>query len=277
MLALRSVLVIDALDEPSLRAAAGSAADAILIDLAHAGDAGRTLAVRHAKAIARTGRPVLARVAGARSGGLAVDIEAIVGDWLAGIVLAGCEEPQDARDADVQIRKQETRRGLVPGDIALIPEIDSSAALLALPRTLAAIDRFRAIALDAGAFLDSSRLGPGGSGLPDHAMGEVATIADAARLPWILAGEASEASATRAYECGASGVTVRSEGATRGMNSLFTPQPEDVDRARALVSGQDAPRRRGAPPAPTLDRRALRRARALVALADAIASREAIT
>ena len=83
MLALRSILAMDALDEGAMRAAATSAADAIVIDVAHASLHGqraeaRRLAVRYVAAIAKTGRPVFVRVSDARSGQLSADIEGVV-------------------------------------------------------------------------------------------------------------------------------------------------------------------------------------------------------
>src|SRR5690606_19589819 len=102
MFALRSILVMDALDEGAMKAAASSAADAILIDLAAPSLHGqrteaRQLAKRHVQAIGKTGRPVLVRVSDARSGETAADIEAVVGPTLTGVVVSGVEEPQDAR------------------------------------------------------------------------------------------------------------------------------------------------------------------------------------
>lgn len=297
MLALRSILVIDALDAGALKAAASSAADAVLIDLAHPSVHGqrpeaRAQTARRGKAIAKGGRPVLVRVSDARSGEMAADIEAIVGDWLTGVILAGVEEPQDARDADVQIRKWEMRRKRTPGETVLVPEVDSAEGLVGLFRMLTAVDRFGAVSLSVDGLRADLRLGPAATGLYDHAMAEVAIAADAARLPWVLHVShhrpGVERMPSRAHAFGAAGVTVHSEGEARGMNSLFAPGEAEVTIARAMVAEWARLRKRGerlgvvagevveAPGYDRLvDRRTVRRAQSLLDVADAIARREA--
>lgn len=298
MLALRSILVIDALDEGALKAAASSAADAILIDLAHPSMHGqrpqaRASAARHGRAIAKTGRPVLVRVSDTRSGEMSADVEAVVGAWLTGVVLAGVEEPQDTRDADVQIRKWEMRRKRTPGEIVLVPEVDSAEGLVGLFRMLTAVDRFGAISLSVDGLRADLRLGPGATALYEHAMAEVAIAADAARLPWVLHVShhrpGVESMPTRAHAFGAAGVTVHGEGEARGMNSLFAPGDAEVTIARAMAAEWARLRKRGerlgvvagevveAPGYDRLvDRRTVRRAQSLLNLADAIAAREAL-
>ena len=64
----------------------------------------------------------------------------VVRDGLSAVMLAGSERPQDARELDVAIRKQEMRRGLEPGGVRLIAEVDSAAGLRALPDILDSIE-----------------------------------------------------------------------------------------------------------------------------------------
>lgn len=296
MLALRSLLVVSALDAPALVAAARSAADAVVIDLARPAvvgkrDKARTLAVKHAKAIAKTGRPVFARVADTRSHEMEADLDALAGGWLAAVVLTGAEAPQDARDADVQIRKREMRLGLTPGGIRLIPEVDSAEGLDALPRILEAVDRHAAVALSAEGLRIDLRLGGRASALYDHAMADVAIHADTARLPWVLSLDAHRpewaALPVRAHDFGAAGLALHDETAVRGMNALFAPDPTEVAIARVMMTEWERVRASGAwtgvvagevIEAPTtdrlVDRRTVRRARALIALADAVERRE---
>lgn len=298
MLALRSILVMDALDEGAMRAAAGTAADAVVIDLAHPSLHGqradaRRLAARHAATIAKTGRPVIVRVSDARSGQMDADIEAIISPSIAGILVSGVEEPQDVRDADVAVRKQEMRRHLGAGGIAILPEIDSAEGLVALPRILLAIDRVRAVVLSVDGLRSDLRLGTDAAPLFAHAMSEVAIQSDAARVPWVLHlahhRPGIEQLPSLAHDLGALGVTVSQEGETRGMNSLFTPAVGETTVARAMVAEWDRVRKRGEvlgvvagehPEVPgydrLVDRRTVRRARALLEVADAIARREAI-
>ena len=299
MLALRSILQMDALDEGALRAATSTAADAVLIDLAHPSLHGqrpeaRTLAARLGRAIAQTGRPVLVRVGDARSGEMAADAEAVVGSWLSGVVVAAVEEPQDVRDADVLVRKFEMRHRLTPGEISIVPEIDSAEGLVALSNVLLSIDRVGAVSLSVDGLRQDLRLGPGAGALFDHAMAEVAIRADAARLPWVVHvahhRPGMEQIAVRAHDLGAAGVTVDHEGEARGMNSLFAPLPSEVAIARAMVAEWERVRKRGevlgvvageAIEVPgydrLVDRRTVRRARVLLELVEAIKRREAVS
>lgn len=297
MLALRSILVVEALDRPGLEAARRSAADAVLVDLAAPGlhgqrEAARAAARRYAKAIAKAGRPTHARVSDTRSGELDADLDAVVGESTSAVVLSGAEVPQDVRDADVAIRKREMRLSLQPGAIRLIPEVDSAAGLLALPRMLDAVDRHGAVALNIDGVREDLRLGDRATALYEHAMADVAMAARAAGLPWLLAlthhRTDSAGLPTRAHEYGAAGVTVDEESAVRGMNALFALDPVEVAIARAMVAEWERLQKRGRVvgvvagevlEAPTydrlVDRRSVRRARALIDLADAIARREA--
>lgn len=298
MLALRSTLVIDALDDAALSAAGRSAADAIAIDLASPtvhGDRtrARANAARAIRAIGETGRPVHVRVSDTRSGELEADLDAIVGEHVAAIVLSGAEVPQDVRDIDVAIRKREMRLSIAPGSIRLIPEIDSAEGLAHLVRILNAIDRHGGVALSIDGLREDMRLGDRAATLYDHAMADLAVAAHTARLPWILAVTHHRPETAglpqRAHDFGAAGVTLRDEGAVRETNALFTPDPIEVAVARATIAEWERLRARGEwvgvvagemPEASTydrlVDRRAIRRARVLLADADAIAAREGV-
>ena len=297
MLALRSTLVIDGLDDAALAAAPRSAADAIAIDLASPavhGDRARARANarRRIRAIAEAGRPVHVRISDTRSGEMDGDLDAVTSEYLAAIVLSGAELPQDVRDVDVAVRKREMRLAIDPGRIRLIAEIDSAEGLTHLARILNAVDRHGAVALSIDGLRDDLRLGDRAATLYDHAMADLAVAAHTAGLPWVLATThhrpETASLPTRAHDFGAAGVTVRDESAVRGMNALFTPDPVEVVVARAMLVEWTRIRGCGGwvgvvagemPEAATydrlVDRRTVRRARALVALADAIAQRAA--
>jgi len=303
-LALRTSLGIDGDDDAPYTAALSSAADAIIFDLAspevhdHRGPA-RRAAARHAPPLAATGRAVHARVSDTRSGELEADVAAVVSEHLDAVHLSGAETPQDVRDADVAIRRHEMRHDIVPGSVRLIPMVDSAAGLLALQAMLTAVDRHSAVVLDAdGLCRDLDLSGPGGAEVSnpvlEHAMWDVAVAARAAELPWLIAALAVAPAeraglATRAQEFGASGATVGSEAEVRGFNALFTPAPESVAAARRVLREWDHLRGRGhmagvveiagapaeGPAARALvDRRSVRRARVLIACAEAIERRE---
>ncbi|MPZ98306.1 MAG: hypothetical protein GEU80_03040 [Dehalococcoidia bacterium] len=290
MLALRSNLVVDAADEAGGLAAAETAADAVTFDLAapltHADrEAARALVAQHIPAVALARRTVMVRVGDTRSGELEADLDATAGKHLAAVVLPGVEVAQDARDADVLIRKREMRAKVRPGTIRLIAEVDSAAGLRALPAILDAVDRHSAVALHIDGLRADLRLGDRAEAIHDHAMADVALATRAAGLPWLLSGfdsaRGSGTVATRAHDFGASGVFVRRESEVRGMNALFEPDALELETARAMlaewerlrdegqwvgvVEGRHGPR--------LVDRRTVRAARDIVAIADVLERR----
>lgn len=297
MLALRSILLVSALDGPALAAAAASSADAVLIDLAAPAVHGRRA---HARAdvqeaiarIAAARRPVFVRISDTRSGQIEHDLDAVIAEQVTAIVLSGTEIPQDARDADVAIRKREMRRGLVPGQTRLIPEIDSAEGLTRLPRILDAVDRHSGLLLSIDGLRADMGLGNRAAALYDHAMADLAIAAHTARLPWALSvvhhRPETAGLAQRAHDLGAAGALVHDEDEAGAMNRLFAPDPVEVAVARATIAEWEHVRDRDEwvgviagemPEAATydrlVDRRTVRRARALLAYADAIAAREA--
>ncbi len=289
-LALRTSLRVDALDAAGLAAACASHADAVLIDMASAAAYARRADARRAGnhallAIAATGRPVHARVSDTRSGETAGDIMSMVRAGLAAVVLAGAERPQDARDLDVLVRKQEMRRGIVPGSVRLLAELDSAEGIRALPAILEAVDRHSAVTLDVSALAAALRL-PGAAAsqlaLLEHAMSEVALTCAAHGLPWTVAAPAADpgaraAIANRAHALGAAGVVVASEAEAGGFTRLFTPRDEDVAAARAIVAEWERLRAADQPSGTIdgqlVDRRTMRHARILIEAAEAIARR----
>ncbi len=296
MLALRSLLVIAGTDSDAMAEARRSAADAVVLDLAspvsRADRIGeRAILAEVIDAIGGAGRPVFARVSSTSSGELQADLEGAVRPALAAIVLAGTEAPQDARDADVLLRKYELRHDMTPGAVRLIPEIDSAAGLQALPAILEAVDRHEAVAINPARMHRDLRLGHGLHDAHDHTMAMVAIAARAAELPWLLGsfgGDRGFIEATRAHEFGAAGATIHSEASARGVNSLFAPDATEVAVARAVLREWERLRADGessgtvligneaSPRLEPVDRRAMRAARLVVAQADAVAAREQV-
>lgn len=167
------------------------------------------------------------RVANPREGRLRADLEAALGAGVAAVLLAAARLPQDLRDADVELRRQELRLGLTPGAIALIPEIADAAALARLPALLAAADRVACAAVDFGALA-------AGVGAPDATaaavqeplLARVAVEAAAAGLPWTVGAPGFASGdrarlAARARALGAGGVYAARESEVAGLRALF--------------------------------------------------------
>ncbi len=288
MLALRTNLTIAGADDAPYLAARGTAADSVTIDLATPAVAGereatRQTAARHIRRIAATGRGVHVRVSDTRSDELEADLAAVTGPALQAVLLSGAEIAQDVRDADVAIRRQEMRRKIEPGAVRLIPEVDSAAGLAELPRMLSAVDRHEAVTLNAGALARDLGLSDTQPSLLEHAMAGVALAARAAGLPWLLLDAQSQpgarsALATLAQRLGAAGTYVASETEARGFNELFTPPQHEVEAAQHAIEQWQRIRKAGGwsgvADGELVDRRSVRRARALVALDEAIRKRE---
>jgi citrate lyase subunit beta/citryl-CoA lyase len=290
MLALRSILVVRGARPEQHERAAATSADAVVFDLAspethEEREALRSLAARHIPLVARRGRGTQVRVADARSGELEADLEATVGGSLHAVILAGAEEPQDVRDADVAIRKHEMRRKVRPGQVRLIPEVDSAAGLQALPSLLTAVDRHAAVALNLEALaMDLGMPGVGTASLPlfDHAMSVATLAASAAHLQWLLLVPHADAGmrsalANRAHALGAGGAYVRSESEANGFTRLFSPRHDEVQRARAILDEWERVRASGGwvgvAEGALVDRRTIRRARAVLAVDEAVRDR----
>ena len=287
MLALRTNLTIAGIDDAPYLAARGTAADSVTIDLATPAVAGEReaalrTAARHVRRIAATGRGVHVRVSDTRSGELEADVAAVTGAALQAVLLSGAEIAQDVRDADVAIRKHEMRRKVVPGTLRLIPEIDSATGLAELPQMLGAVDRHEAVALNAGALARDLGLRDAHPSLLEHAMAAVDVAARAAGLPWLLLDGRAQPGArseltTLAQRLGAAGAYVVSEAEARGFNQLFTPPQREVEAAQHAIEQwqriRDVGGWTGVAGGELVDRRAVRRARALVDLDEAIRRR----
>jgi citrate lyase subunit beta/citryl-CoA lyase len=290
VLALRSNLLIRGHVGGHHEAAASSLADAVTFDLAAPETHGERGALREAAqralpVVAAAGRGAHVRVADARSGELDADLEATVSASLQAVLLSGAETPQDARDADVGIRHREMEHGVEPGSVRLISEIDSAGGVRALGGILDAIDRHTAVALniellahDLGLSAHISATMP----VLEHAMAEVALGASAAGLPWVLLAPHIDPGvraplANRAHALGAAGSYVRSEAEAPGYNQLFTLQATEVELAREVVAEWERLRANslsvGAVGDVLVDRRTVRRARSVLATAEAIRRR----
>ena len=195
--------------------AAGTRADAV------------TAGVEHIAGALATGVEVHVRVANPRAERLREDLEAVAGAECAAVLLAETLITQDLRDADVELRRQELHHDLVPGQIGLIPEIGSAAALARLPQLLAAVDRLVGVGVDLEALAnDLGAPDPTAAAVQEPLLAQIAVTATAARVPWTVAAMGFTAGqraalASRARALGAAGVYVSSEAEVAGMNALF--------------------------------------------------------
>ena len=186
-----------------------------------------TAGIENVGTAAATGAELHVRVASPRAERLREDLETAVGAGAAAILLAETLVPQDLRDADIELRRQELHHDLVPGQVGLIPEIGSAAALARLPQLLAAVDRLVSVGVDlAGVASDLGAPNPTAAAVQQPLLAQIAVTATAAGVPWTVAGMGFSAGqraalASRARALGAAGVYVTSEAEVAGMNTLF--------------------------------------------------------
>ena len=186
-----------------------------------------TAGIENVGTAAATGAELHVRVASPRAERLREDLKTAVGAGAAAILLAETLFPQDLRDADIELRRQELHQDLVPGQVGLIPEIGSAAALARLPQLLAAVDRLVSVGVDlAGVADDLGAPNPTAAAVQQPLLAQIAVTATAARVPWTVAGMGFSAGqraalASRARALGAAGVYVTSEAEVAGMNTLF--------------------------------------------------------
>jgi citrate lyase subunit beta/citryl-CoA lyase len=250
---LRTLLFVPAGRDDMLEKAPGRGADALVLDLEDAvlpagKPAAREAARRRIAPLRDAGQRVYARINGIGSGLTRDDLLAVAVDGLAGVVLPKAQQAQDLRDLDVLLREAEVRNGVRPGDIGVIPLIESARGLLRCEEIATATDRV--VGLSFGAEDYTGDLGvrrtPDGVGLA-HARYTIATVAAAYGLlaidtPYTDFGdEAGLVAETRfARDVGFHGKYVVHPAQVVPVNLVFTPAAEDVAQARRIVDAFEA-------------------------------------
>jgi citrate lyase subunit beta/citryl-CoA lyase len=283
----RTLLFVPANRERMLQRAPTAGADAVVIDLEDAVPAGeKKTARRAARASLKTfdgiGVEVFVRVNGIASGATRDDLLAVVRKGLAGVVLPKAEHPQDVRDLDVLLREAEMANKVRPGDIAVIPLIESPRALLRCELIAQASDRI--IALSLGGEDYSAAMGiardAAGVGLA-HARYVLATIASAYGMaavdtPYtgITDAKGLETETKLAKAIGFSGKYLIHPGHVAAVNRIFAPSRPEIADARRIIAAAGEAAASGAGSASVngrmVDAPIVQRARDLLARADAL-------
>jgi citrate lyase subunit beta/citryl-CoA lyase len=153
---MRSLLLLPVNRAGLVEQARQSAADVIVLDLATLAPNDREAARRGLRetitALKGAGKGVHVRVNHADSGHARDDLAAAVGPGLDGLAAPMTLAPRDIRQMDVLIREQETHNGVRPGEIVLIPCIESPRGLLRCAEIIEASTRIAGLALGTDAF-----------------------------------------------------------------------------------------------------------------------------
>lgn len=253
----RSLLFVPAHVERFIARAHERGADGIILDLEDAVPAAEKPAARATLArtiagLAARGPAVLVRVnQGLRA--LAADLEAAVQPGLAGLVLPKVEEPGLLRHIAAAVDELEAERGLPPGQVRLLLQIETPAALFNLPAIAGADPRIAAMMLGPEDFCAALGAVPGPGALLGPNLAVLAAARAAGKLPMGFVGsigqfadlEAFRRTIAEARQLGFRGALAVHPAQVAIMNEVFSPSAEEVDWARRVVAGDAAARAEG--------------------------------
>jgi len=143
---VRSILFVPAVRPRFIEKAPSVGADAVCVDLEDSVAPGDKPRAREElrevlPAMPRTGYQLLVRVNGLDTGLLEEDLAAVVGPHLDGISLPKAHSPEVVRQADAYLTFLEKTQGLPPGQVRIVPWIESARAVMRAPEILRASPR----------------------------------------------------------------------------------------------------------------------------------------
>lgn len=251
---LRTMLFVPANKKRWVEKAPTLGADAIILDLEDSvalseKESSRTLVPDAVKTSGGAGANVFVRVNGLTTGLAAEDLKCAVQPGLTGIVLPKTESANEVREAVTLVEEIERARSMQPGEIVLLPLLESAVGILDA-REIAASSR-RIVAIGFGA-LDFTRdmgisLSPNGAELY-YARSYIALVARAAGIqaidtPWTNTAdlEGLVEDARKARQLGFRGKFVIHPSQVEPVNQVFAPsEPEVADAERVVTAFEQA-------------------------------------
>jgi citrate lyase subunit beta/citryl-CoA lyase len=290
MLLMRTLLFVPANRENMIERAYGAAADVIVLDMEDSvppaeKENARALVQKNLAGLKGAGKTVHVRVNHLDTGLTRDDIMAVVSPDLAGLAFPKAEGAQHIRDLDVMIREAETKNGVRPGTIVLIPSIESARGVLRCEEIVTASTRLAGISL--GAYDYTADLGvarnPDGREL-EYARRVIVHCCAAYGLQALDTpygdfrdepGLVKETEYVRSI--GFKGKYLIHPAQIEPVNRIFRPGDEEVEAARRIVAGFDEAVARGHASVQVdgrmVDVPVAKRARDLLAYAEEIAGR----
>ncbi|MGE0384948.1 MAG: CoA ester lyase [Gammaproteobacteria bacterium] len=261
---LRSILFVPGHQGERIAKAARSGADAIMIDLEDAVPASHKAAARgvtrESIAALGTGAPaVFVRLNGWGEGSMLADLDAIVAANLHGVALPKCDGPGQVVALDLVLGDLERSRSLPPGAIEILPMLETAAGMRRNFEVLQCSPRVRR----AGGVVGAA---PGGDyhralgnewspeGLESlYVNSRVVLDARAAGLDNIICGPVTDVGdeallrnvMTAARRIGANGALAIHPRQVPIINGIFSPSPERIAEAVAVLRAMDAAVREG--------------------------------
>jgi citrate lyase subunit beta/citryl-CoA lyase len=291
MLLMRTLLYVPVNRENMVQRAHGLGADVICLDLEDSVPPGEKEAARQflgdaIRSLKAAGKSVHVRINHLDTGLTRDDVLAAVCPELDGLAFPKAEGAQDVRDLDVMIREAETKNGVKPGSVVLIPAIESARGVLRCEEIALASTRLAGIAMgayDYAADLGVNRRNDGreleyGRRVVVHCCAAYglqaidSPYADFRDEPGLVA------ETEYIQTIGFKGKYVIHPAQIDPVNRIFRPSDEDVEDARKVVAAFDEAVERGHASVQIegrmIDTPVAKRARELIAYANEIAEGE---
>lgn len=285
----RSMLFVPVTVERFVNSASRRGADAIILDLedsipASEKERARTLAPDAARLAAAGGADIVVRVN--RPWRLLVrDLEAVIGPDIKALMLPKIESADHLRLIAETIDEIETERGMAVGQTRLIGMLETPGSIFRAETIAASHPRLAAITVGSEDLALATGMQPDAEALmyPKQKaifaaraagiqpLGFLGTVADFRDL------DAFRTTIRRSRRLGFTGASVIHPGQVAILNEEFSPQPEELDRARRMIAAYETAIREGRGAATfegkMIDVPVVRRAEAVIARADAIKAR----
>ncbi len=257
---LRSMLFIPASSWRMVMRAGGELQDAIILDLEDAvavaeKETARIFARDAAPALKARGMDVFVRVNALATGFTREDLRYVVAPGVDGIVLPKTETREDVARLDRMLRKEEERKKLKAGQVAIMPLIESPLGVVNANEIAAGSRRVAALGFGAGDFLRELGEGFAVARLaPDdyfpavlHARSVVSIAARIAGVPAIdtpffgllIDTEGLVRESVRARLLGFRGKMLIHPRHVEPVNQVFSPSREDVEFARRMIAAYE--------------------------------------
>ena len=246
---LRSLQFVPGNRRDMLQKARGFRADALVADLEDSvppdeKSAARELVAELVPTLSELGQKVMVRVNSLDTGRTAEELRAVVSSQLYGVSLGKVDSPWHIKECDRLLSVEETRQGILPGTVKIIPWIESAAGVLSASAIAAASSRVVAMAFGAEDFTNDMGLQRTEGGeevaFPRAMIPIVARAAGIVALdtPYVRFRDAEglRKEAESAASLGYKGKFAIHPAQLETINQVFTPREEDLKYARRVVA-----------------------------------------
>lgn len=245
---LRSLIFVPGNRPNMLERARSFSADIIMVDLEDSVPpseklTARDLAHEWVPTLANEGQQVVVRVNSLDTGLTRDELASVVGPGLSGISLGKVASPWDIQEAERMLVPLESRAGLEPGSVGIIPWIENARAVVQLQQIASFSPRIIALAFGAEDYTND--LGVQRTDLGEEVYFPRAAVAVAARAAKVASldspfvafrdPEGLKKDAARARQLGYTGKFAIHPSQLDIINETFSPLPADVEYAHQVV------------------------------------------